>query len=437
MKGKDIIDIAVRTEMPNMEEMRENCIRIATERPTQNHSIWAKRFVPAIACIALLLAVSIAYPHFVGDRNLPDETKDNLIVTSSISTQITETSEISDNIFRGLPTENFSLADVTNDSTMCMDRIAFDNFGTFFQYGNPYFIIVKVTDTQTLEAEYETERVEKFGEEFDIQKTVIPQRQISELQILKNVYGECESESIQITQYNIDHFCLGKTNLLREDGVYLLPLHQYEGDWSIMGDMDVLFEIDDEGIVWSHSDWYEFNKYDGKNVEYFISVLENMFSDDDFLLANSPFAKTLQNWTLADIEILSVSDEKFTDFGYDITYSYLDYEYTANEVFSVPRYGNAPPIKNIEYITVYADSGISLSVGKRYLIFLDRYINSLSYDNNNNKVDEIVIRIDSNMIAEINDDNTITAIGDSVFAPYNGYTINDMRDLVSRISLWH
>ena len=55
------------------------------------------------------------------------------------------------------------------------------------------------------------------------------------------------------------------TNMLKKGGVYLLPLWHWENDvYLIYSDLDVLFEIDDYGLVWSHSIYPDFNRFDGK-----------------------------------------------------------------------------------------------------------------------------------------------------------------------------
>ena len=383
MKGKEIIAHAVRAEMPDMEQLRKNSIRQATEKGTKKYNAWVKRIAAATACIAVVLAVVIAFPHLVN----------NDINTSSINAQLI------DSAIRGLPVENFNLADVENDS-IAMDRMAYTDFASLFWRGVDCFAIVKVSNIQTTKEN----------------------QQISDVMILQSIYGECEANAIQITQHIIkNHFCLGTTNLLRKGGNYLLPLKQSDGKWYVTGDMDVLFEIDDKGKVWSHSDFEDFNCYDGKSID----ELKNIFSDDDFMLASSPFSDVLRGWTLADIKITS-SKKDGTDIYNQPCFSY---EFAVNEIFFDPNHENSAPLGKIGAITVYADETdpIELIDGERYLICLDRY--------------EGEIYINSRMIAQIGNDDAITAIlsiiGENVFTPYNGYKISDIREMVLRIEEWH
>jgi hypothetical protein len=72
----------------------------------------------------------------------------------------------------------------------------------------------------------------------------------------QQLYGGCTNEE--------------ETNLLRVGGVYVLPLVRSEGaeTWRIYGDLDVLFEVDDKGLLHSHSLFPALNKYDGAETAY-------------------------------------------------------------------------------------------------------------------------------------------------------------------------
>ena len=399
MKGKEIITHAVRGEMPDMEQLRKNSIRQATEKRTAKHSPWAKRLVPVAVCLGVLLAAVIAFPHFNNNITAPE--------VPSNETHNNETDSTVDSVMRGLPTENFNLADVENGGAM-MSRIGFINFGFLFRYGTDCFAVVKVSDTRTTNEE----------------------QQVSDVMILQKIYGACEADTVQITQHIYkNHFCLGTTNLLRKGGLYLLPLSQGENEWYVMGDMDVLFEIDDTGKVWSHSDFEDFNRYDGTSIETLIEELQTMFSDDDFMLANSPFGNVLRNWTLADIAVSEKSGEKIDKDGF----AYFSYGFTVNEILSDPDHSYAAPLQETGSIKVYADEAdtIKLLPKGRYLICLDRY--------------EGEIYVNAGMIAKIGDDDTITvvpapddgtSIGASVFTPYDGLKTADIRDMVLRINTW-
>lgn len=228
----------------------------------------------------------------------------------------------------------------------------------------------------------------------------------------------------------MNQICLGTTNLLREGGVYLLPLEQFNAEWYVTGDMDVLFEVDDKGNVWSHSAFEAFNQYDGQAAGHLISELRTLSSNDDFLLSNSLFGNMLVGRVLADINVTAKSNLFPHEYG-----AYFNYAFTVNELLSVPdtcNYKQPGPSGNI-MIYDYQDAEMNLEPGKRYLIYLD-------YSD-----EDRVVYADAGMIAEIQAGETISAIsapdsssipGDSVFTPYDGYAVAEIKGLISRINLW-
>jgi len=62
MKGKDIINHAIRTEMPDMEHMKENCIRQAQNHGRTKRNIWVKRTATVAVCFALVFSMMFALP---------------------------------------------------------------------------------------------------------------------------------------------------------------------------------------------------------------------------------------------------------------------------------------------------------------------------------------------------------------------------------------
>lgn len=376
--------------------------------------VW--KFSPIAASLVIVVALAAIFgsnPSWFNHSGnygvvvAPDETANN----PAVQTPITDNGYQADSSIRGLPVENFNLADVQNGG-VSMDRMVFPDFGSLFQWGVDSIAFVKVESTQTVKG--------SDGSSFD--------RQISNVRILKSVYGDCKSDTLQISQSVIqDHFCLGTTNLLREGAVYLLPLKQSDDDWYVIGDMDVLFEVDDKGRVWSHSAYEDFNQYDGQDVDRFIGELQTLISNDDFLLANSPFSSTLQSWTLADINVTDKSGALSDEYG-----EYYNYSFSVNEVLSVPTNPNSDRLGAMGNIMVYADdAAIKLTPGSRYLLCLDCF--------------EGIINANARMIAEIKNDGAIKVIpaddnnsrlGFSVFTPYDGYTVDEIKDLISRIDFW-
>ncbi|MDR3085297.1 MAG: hypothetical protein LBU47_03175 [Christensenellaceae bacterium] len=97
------------------------------------------------------------------------------------------------------------------------------------------------------------------------------QGQIAECEIAFDVLGDAIEGAIELSQSRYGG-CAGEeqSNLLRKGGAYLLPLVRGQGEerWRIFGDLDVLFEVDDQGLVHSHSRHPGLNKYDGQELAY-------------------------------------------------------------------------------------------------------------------------------------------------------------------------
>jgi len=80
MKGKDIIKRATSAEMPDMEQMKENCIRQAQNQGKTKRNVWVKRTATVGVCFVLVFSMMFALP-FVWNSITPDETQ-TLICTT-------------------------------------------------------------------------------------------------------------------------------------------------------------------------------------------------------------------------------------------------------------------------------------------------------------------------------------------------------------------
>jgi hypothetical protein len=155
----------------------------------------------------------------------------------------------------GLPVDNFTLAGV--GELPQASRIAYHRLSDLFRYDGPViFAFARVLDTE--------QKLE--GIPFDVRGIW---KQTSSLRILSVLRsgGANIHEPVTIKQtMHMPAMIGGANNLLREGGVYLLPLTLYEGKWHLLGDLDVLFEVDDQGLVWSHSEFEGFNRFDGQHA---------------------------------------------------------------------------------------------------------------------------------------------------------------------------
>jgi len=246
-------------------------IEAAEPKHMTDNFVESKKFLGTwkFAAIAASLVIGVAVAAFLGrdlfwQNNSENKnvviTPDNTMVNPAVQIPAEDNSDNANSPIRGLPVEDFSLSDV-QENGIAMDRNVFTDFDSIIKMGVDCLALVKVDSIRTLD--------DSDGWAFD--------HQVSNVRILKYVYGDIKSDALQISQSVIkDHFCLGSTNLLREGAVYLLPLKQSDGNWYIIGDMDVLFEVDEKGKVWSHSGYGDFNRYDGYYVDNFIIELQKL-----------------------------------------------------------------------------------------------------------------------------------------------------------------
>ncbi|MDR0916081.1 MAG: hypothetical protein LBN02_02700 [Oscillospiraceae bacterium] len=167
---------------------------------------------------------------------------------------------------KGLPVDNFVI-------DAAADIPYFGGFDELFTHieGRPFwFALVTVESvSQTVQDGwlYQTAVVLLYGESIGIyDNTAVMGSYPKRATITQSVYGGCLGDE--------------KTQLVREGGVYLLPLIKYDFDdtdtWRVLADLGLLFEVDDTGRVWSHSGWMPFAKYDGMGVDELIGDVQVM-----------------------------------------------------------------------------------------------------------------------------------------------------------------
>ncbi|MCL2633439.1 MAG: hypothetical protein FWD34_02870 [Oscillospiraceae bacterium] len=297
--------------------------------------------------------------------------------------------DLTDTSILGLPVDDFCLGDV--QSGVMADRHVYHELHDFFTYNSPRaFAFVRVLDT----------RLVQEGREGYIT------RQISTVQVLANVWdnGDEVPQIIEVNQYsyNFDGY---NAIFLRRGGVYLLALDcfDWEGSdwWNIMGDNDVLFEVDDKGLIWSHSRYYGFNQFDGETAGVVAEAFLDITADANFDILISNFGKTLRfGYDLAEITVLSVAEIDDEMYRYTL---------------------DSPVFGEFTAVSWGREQGY-FEVGERYLAFLF-------------PTEEVAdgIGIWSFYSAMVNDDDTIAGDGDSVFAEFNGFTVEKMFELAELI----
>lgn len=310
----------------------------------------------------------------------------------------------------GLSVDNFNLSEVQSDGVM-NDRMVMTRLSDFFTYSSvDMFVYVRVFDTKQW---------------VDKEEGYNTLKQTSSVYILSDVWSKNPDipKTVTISQ-SLYGGCVGdeKTNMLRNGGVYLLPLTKWEEDanWYVYGDLDVLFEVDNTGKVWSHSQFNGLNCYDGNQVSVLSEDIMAMTSNENFATAITSFGRIVRYGSvLVEAKVLS-GDKTKDKWGNDY------YEYTLSEInllstaadMDIEISGNENHV--ISYETVPLESGFE------YLLFLD--------------VSEDYTSISDSRIAKINDGNTISPLPSTeysnIFTEYSGYTIEQMKNEVERAQAW-
>ena len=325
-------------------------------------------------------------------------------------------------MYIGLPVDNFNLAELHN--SIEADRRAYSKLSDFFSQYNgvpDMFVFAKVIDTEQID---ETPR-------YSASNNI---RQNSSVEILSVIWNRDGStlETISVTQYLFGGCCADEpTNLLRKGGVYLLPLTYWEqtDTWRIVDDLDVLFEVDDKGRVWSHSKYEDFKRFDGKDANILLEAITAFTSDENFSAAVSRFGLIVRsNWAiLMEATFVSVipMEDKWDNNCYENTFI-VDNIISTAENLKQPDTGD-----EIQLISYSSLTSIHLEQGGWYLIFCAPY--------------EDGAQIDTESIAKINDDGTISEIFTPddyrryhrAFEGYNGYTVEQMQKEAERAKAWN
>ncbi len=386
--------------------LHEKILKHVTQKPKPRLSARPSfRFAGLAACAAVLLLCVLTVPGLLGDT--PD-----IPVSPDVSQGGTPMDNEMDLSLLGLPVDNFSLAEIQDDS-ISFDRLAFFTLSDFFTYNAPdLFAFVRVLDTEQwtdMDSGYDGGVL----------------KQTSSLRTLSTLWSRDNDapETLSVSQ-SLYGGCVGdeKTNLLRPGGVYLLPLSRWQdGLWYLRGDLDVLFEVDDQGRVWTHSQHEAFSRFDGEDASTLAEAITVLTSDENLPAAITSFGQITRHWgVLIETEIVSATLTK-DKWGLD---SY-QYQLTAEQILSMAS--EWPWSPDGEEIRAVSYSLSPLEEGKRYLMILDP--------------SEDGPYIEPGRVAEIGDDGTITAIpcpdDTSVLSEFNGFTVTQIKEEAERAKAWH
>jgi hypothetical protein len=264
-----------------LDRVREN--ETGKVKMTKNIIPW-KTLVPLAACLAIVLAATLprllkspaAEPGVTAPVNTDSITGAGNQATAPSQTDYEYHEKLPElNDIRGLPAGDYTWTEWGEDDGMHIesDRLATNELR---------FLMRELDRTDpAASAAFAVVRVGSV-ERFEKDRLYGSESQVSEVQEVYGVLGDDLNNTVMIKQY-LYGGCTNdeETNLLREGGVYVLSLAKYEPDkyWYIYGDLDCLFEIDDKGLIHSHSVYEQLNKYDGK-------PLADLWSDIEYLYAN-------------------------------------------------------------------------------------------------------------------------------------------------------
>ncbi len=273
---------------------KEKVKRVVTFAP------WLKWAMPIAACLVIAVAVmlpQITQPNYgsitgAGDTGgvLMGAASENGAALPPPSLTLDSGSEFaacytSPAEWRGLPAENFIL-DGDADGSARSDRIVFQSLDDLADYADTFVLVFSVREVapdsdnmQTAIAEYtETIGDNIVTRQWDDHTVSTGSRVLIRQQLI----GGCTMDE--------------PSNLLRKGGIYVLPL-KFNKDlaaYEVMGDLDVLFELDSEGKMVSHSRFPGLNQYDGMTLPEFLDEVRGLYAGTDVTFAEQPILSAAQ-----------------------------------------------------------------------------------------------------------------------------------------------
>jgi len=272
--------------------MRDRLLERVQAAPAARNKTRVRRLTAAAASVLILLGGTLAALYW-------RQPKRPSIDPAAVSDEI-----------KGLPVENFQLSEV--ELGVSMDRAPVTALSEFFQAGGVganYVVLVKITDTQDLPPRDDEEGWSRG-------------RQLSQGKVLQTLLGEDVPKSIPIEQYLYNAGVVACPDvsgqlLLRKGGVYLLPFIKLDGGlfddersgedvWLNRSELDVMFEVDDSGRVFSHSEYPDFKRFDGQPYRVLHDAMLEITQDAQRMIAYSRLGRALRgSATLAQVKIMS------------------------------------------------------------------------------------------------------------------------------------
>ncbi|MHB8061056.1 MAG: hypothetical protein ACYDG2_00265 [Ruminiclostridium sp.] len=275
---------------------------------------WLKRAMPIAACLVVMVGVFLGYNalhpqnQFTGDESgnpgyiIGDSTigKPSLKIEEGVNNA---DSYADPDHWRGLATENFVLQEQT-ESNIEADRIVFRTLQDLADYSDAFIIVPNVHKIASDGDNMQTAIAEYAGTIGDMIRT----HQWDD-------YTISMGNRILIRQTLIGGCTMDEpNNLLRVGGVYLLPIRfdSYLGAYEVVGDLDVLFELDAEGKIVSHSRFSELNKYDGKTFSELLNAVRAIYPTPETEFNEQPIDSLEQAERQINTAYINSGFRKFT-----------------------------------------------------------------------------------------------------------------------------
>ena len=302
------------------------------------------RYAGLAACVAVLLFCVWTIPGLFNNpiKNIPNNPGGNF---TNGNTTIQSPSLSLDNGFetaacyaafedwRGrLQTGGFTLVEKANG--LVADRIVFSSLDELAEYADAFVLIANVHEVapdgdnmQSTVAEYAMTIGGQIRTKQCDDYTVSTG---SRVLIRQQLIGGCSMDE--------------PNNLLRVSGIYVLPLrfNEYGGAYEVVGDLDVLFELDDMGKMVSHSRWEGLNQYNGMTLPDFLDIiqglypqLENEFTEQSVSSVQQAENQVITAYYASGYQVFSVEFDSETVIGganvylFKISFNYGDFEYAA------------------------------------------------------------------------------------------------------------
>jgi hypothetical protein len=390
-----------------------------------------KKVIIVILIMALVFvatACDTAEVDILGETPEADESREpNSTPETSETTETTEApapvvlaaphiSDIDMSTITGLPVNPFRLG----------DRVDFDWFNESppMRYYNFHDFLVSTVSRELV-----------FAKVADIEVDAVhtSARQVT-FEILAVVWGRGAVIPESMTLRHVHYF--DDVNEFHQDGVYLIPIsHDYTQNrfyYKTEGTLDVMFQVDDQGRVWSHSSHEGFNQFDGEDVSVIVGAINDLTAHPHFDLALTTFGKAVRDYALTDITVHSVEEHR-RDNGVTVNLVTFDAKFLSTPTDAYPWWNLNDRVIVGECLSSAGLHSIiaPFESGERYLVFLPR----VHYAGREQSISPL-------WGASVRSDGTISGLNQDApyvrpFVDFEGFTIDEIIEQTEFVREWY